>query len=286
MLKKTFISIAILFVALFFSGLYTVDYNEFVVVTEFGKIVNVIGKPGLSVKIPFISSITRITRKFRLFDVPPSNVITKDKKSMIVDNYIIWKVADPSKFIQTIGAIESRALERIEAIVYNSVKNTISAMDQDEIISARGGALSEKITADANRDTVRYGIEIVQAEVKMLDLPTDNKAAVYERMISERNNIAAAYTAEGKAEALKIKNATNREVQIMIAGAKRSADVLIAEGEAKFMEVLSGAYDTNEKVEFYSYLRGLDALKKSLIGETKTVLIDKDSEIAKLLIGK
>ena len=130
-----------------------------------------------------------------------------------------------------------------------------------------------------------YGIVIVQAQIKALDLPDDNKNAVYERMISERNNIAASYTAQGDAEAQKIHNETDKQVAIIKAQAEKSAAVLEAEGEAAYMETLSKAYDTEDKAAFYSYIRGLDTLKSSLRGKEKTIILDKDSELARILYG-
>jgi membrane protease subunit HflC len=203
---------------------------------------------------------------------------------MIADTYVIWKVVDPVKYIQTLNAIDARAEERIEASVYNATKNAISSMTQDEVIEARGEALTKIITEDANDDMSGYGVQIVTAEIKALDLPDDNRTAVYERMTSERNNIAASYTAEGEAEAQKIHNQTDKQVAIVTAQAQKDAAVLEAEGEASYMETLSQAYDTEDKADFYSYLRGLDALKASMVGD-KTIVLDKNSELAKILTG-
>jgi membrane protease subunit HflC len=158
-------------------------------------------------------------------------------------------------------------------------------MTQDEVIEARGEQLTKLISDEANSDMTGYGIEVVQAQIKALDLPDDNKQAVYERMISERNNIAASYTAQGDAEAQKIHNETDKEVAIVKANAEKDAAVLEAEGESAYMSTLSKAYDTTEKSEFYSYIRGLDAIKKSLVGDNKTLILDKNSELAKILYG-
>lgn len=266
------------------SSTYVVHQNEYVTVRRFGKIVAIAQDPGLHFKTPFIDSTQSITAKVILYDIPQSDVITKDKKSMITDTYVLWKVAEPLKFVQTLNAIETRAEERIEASVYNATKNAISSMTQDEVIEARGELLTQLITSEANSDMAGYGITIVQAQIKALDLPDDNKQAVYERMISERNNIAASYTAQGNAEAQKIQNETDKQVAIIKAQAEKDAAVLEAEGEAAYMETLSKAYDTEDKAEFYSYIRGLDALKESLTGD-KTLVLDKNSELAKILYG-
>ncbi len=278
------IGLIVVFAIILGSSTYVVHQNEYVTVRRFGKIVAIAKEPGLHFKTPFIDSTQSITAKVILYDIPASDVITKDKKSMITDTYVIWKIEDPLKYVQTLNAIEARAEERIEASVYNATKNAISSMSQDEVIEARGEQLTQLITQEANSDMEGYGISVVQAQIKALDLPDDNKQAVYERMISERNNIAASYTAQGDAEAQKIHNETDKQVAIIKAEAEKNAAVLEAEGESAYMETLSKAYDTEDKAEFYSYIRGLDALKKSLVGE-KTLVLDKNSELAKILYG-
>ncbi len=276
--------VVLLVVFFIYSCLYIVHQNEYVTVRRFGKIVSIASDPGLHVKTPFIEDTQSISGKIILYDIPASDVITKDKKSMITDTYVLWKVADPLKYVQTLNAVSNRAEERIEASVYNATKNAISSMTQDEVIEARGETLTKIITEEANSDMSGYGIAIVQAQIKALDLPDDNKQAVYERMISERNNIAASYTAQGEAEAQKIHNETDKQVAIIKAQAQKDAAVLEAEGEAAYMATLSQAYDTEEKADFYSYIRGLDSLKESLKGE-KTLILDKNSELAKILYG-
>ncbi len=282
---------ALIFVAAFIVLLspflfYVVGYNEYAALFKFGKIVSVSDNPGIKIKIPGVHTVQYITKRLHLYDIPRSGVITKDKKSMIADNYVTWRVVDPVKYIQTLNAIEARARERIEAAVYNAVKNVISSMTQDEVIEARGGRLSTEIAEASNSDIGMYGIAIVQTEIKALDLPNDNKAAVYERMISERQNIAASFTAEGSSEAQKIRNRTDREAAVKLAGAKQSADVIIADGEVQYMRILQSAYDTPEKAEFYNFLRSLDALKKSFAGKgEKIIMLDKNSEIGKMIYG-
>lgn len=266
---------------------YIVGQNEYAALFKFGKIVSVSDTPGIKFKVPGIHTVRYISKKLHLYDIPRSGVITKDKKSMIADNYVTWKVVDPVKYVQTLNAIEARARERIEAAVYNAVKNVISSMTQDEVIEARGGGLSAKIAEGSNSDIGIYGISIIQTEIKALDLPNDNKAAVYERMISERQNIAASFTAEGNSEAQKIRNRTDREATIKIALAEQSSDVIVAEGEAEYMKILQSAYDTPEKAEFYNFLRSLDALKKSFTGNgEKIIMLDKNSEIGKMIYGQ
>ena len=281
------IIIALLAVLITGTGcLYTVQPNQHVAVRQFGRIVKIESTPGLKFKLPFIQNIQRISAATKLYDVPLSDVITRDKKSMIADNYVLWRVVDPTKYIRTLDAIDARAEERIEAAVYNALKSVISSMSQDEVIEARGEKLTQLLTDEANSDISDYGVEIITAEIKSLDLPDDNKSAVYDRMISERQNIAASYTAQGEAEAQKIRNETDKKVTVMVADANKNAEILIAEGEAEYMKILQEAYNTEEKADFYNYIRSLDALKASLSGKEKTIMLDKDSELAKILYGE
>ena len=277
---------ALVVILLLFSSLYSVAPNEYAAVQKNKKIVKIEDTPGLKFKLPFIQNIQMISKATMLYDVPLSDVITRDKKSMIADNYVLWRVNDPTKYIRTLDAIEVRAEERIEAAVYNSLKNVISSMSQDEVIEARGEKLTQMLTDEANSDIGDYGIEVITAEIKSLDLPDDNKEAVYDRMISERQNIAASYTAQGEAEAQKIRNETDKNVTVMIANANKDAEILVAEGEAEYMRILQEAYNTKDKENFYSFTRSLDAFQKSLSGGEKTIILDKDSELVKILYGE
>ena len=256
--------------------------NEYSLVRQFGKIDHVVSKAGVSFKIPFIQSVDTLPKQILLYDLPSSDVITSDKKTMICDSYILWYIADPQKFAQTLNSSITNAEGRLDAIVYNSTKNVISSTTQDDVISGRDGELSEAIMANIGNSLDQYGIQLLSFETKKLDLPGDNKAAVYERMISERDNIAATYTAEGSSEAQIIRNTTDKEVTVLLSEAEKEAAILIAEGEAEYMRILSEAYNDESKQEFYSFVRSLDALKASLKGNNKTVILSPDSPIAQI----
>lgn len=264
------------------ASFFTVAENQYAVVTQFGKIQYVVSEPGANMKVPFIQTVRYIPKELKVYDIAKSDVITSDKKSMIADDYVLWRITDPVKFAQTLNYSIASAEDRCSVAAYNATKNVISAMTQDEIIAARGTRLTERITESANTSIGQYGIEIVKTEIKLLDLPDDNKDAVYERMISERNNIAASYTAEGNAEAQKIRNETDKNVTVRLAEAQKQAAVLEAEGESEYMKKLAEAYNDESKADFYTYIRSLDALKASLRGGNKTIVLDKDSAIARL----
>lgn len=291
--------------------------NQFKLIRQFGRVERVQTQAGLSFKIPFIESVDTLPKELLIYDLPASDVITSDKKTMIVDSYVLWHVTDPLKFAQTLSGSVSNAEGRIDAIVYNATKNTISNMKQDEVIRSRDGkmtitveeeapdvknndleisspveevveitSLTEKIMEQMGHVEGQYGIEILAVEVKKLDLPDDNKQAVYARMISERENIAAQYTAEGKSEAKMIENTTDKEVSIMLSDAQAKAEATVAEGEAEYMRILSDAYSDETKTDFYSFVRALDALEKSVTGDNKTVILSDDSPIAQIFNGQ
>lgn len=289
---KTFRKIAlivVLFVALIIgaSCLVVTNENEYSLIRQFGKVDHVVTEAGVSFKTPFIQSVDKLPKQTLLYDLSPSDVITSDKKTMICDSYILWRITDPLKFAQTLNSSISNAETRLDTTVYNSTKNVISSTTQDEVISGRDGELSAPIMENIGNSLGQYGIELISFETKQsLDLPGDNKAAVYERMISERDNIVATFTARGSSEAQKIKNTTDKEVTEMLSEAEKNAEILIAEGEAEYMRILSEAYADASKQDFYSFVRSLDATKTSMKGNNKTVILSHDSPIAQIFYGK
>lgn len=313
-LKSTIITIVAVIIALIIASSFLVvtNPNEYNVVRQFGSIVRVEKEPGISVKVPIIQTVTSVSKEILYYDLAKSDVITSDKKTMIVDSYVLWRVDDPEKFMETLSGSSTNAEGRLNTVVYNAIKNTISGMTQDEAIRARDGqivvsnteeeditndivvdteatktikikSLTEEITANL-ADTSDYGIEIIKTEVKVLDLPDANKEAVYQRMISERSNVAASYEAQGKSEAQVITNTTDKEVSIMLSEAKANAEKTIAEGEAEYMKILSDAYNDPQKSDFYSFVRSLDAAKASL--KDGTLILDENSPIAKIFYNK
>lgn len=283
------ITLAMLLIALLVLGASSIvitNENEYSLIRQFGKVDHVVASAGISLKIPFIQSVDKLPNQTLLYDLSPSDVITSDKKTMICDSYILWRISDPLKFAQTLNSSVSNAESRLDTIIYNSTKNVISSTRQDDVISGRDGALSTAIVENIGNTLEQYGIELLSFDTKRLDLPSDNKAAVYERMISERDNIAATYTAEGRSEAQIIKNTTDKEVTVMLSESEKEAEILISEGEAEYMRTLSEAYADPSKQEFYSFVRSLDAVKASMTGSNKTVILSPDSPIAQIFYGR
>lgn len=283
--KKGFLVPVIILLGAFivFNACMVITYpNEFTIIKQFGKIVSIRENPGLSFKIPMIQQAEKIENEVLLYDLAVSDVMTKDKKSMIADCFALWRIDDPQKYTETLSAQKSNAEFRIDTIVYNSLKNVISSLSQEEVISGRDGELTQAIMDNIGDTLTQYGVKLLAVETKSLDLPDENKEAVYERMISERNNIAATYQAEGQEEAKEISNNTNAEIIVMQSEADARAEEIIARGEAEYMRILSETYNDPEKADFYLFLRALDAAKITMTGDNKTLIIDETSPIARL----
>ncbi|MGN0376701.1 MAG: protease modulator HflC [Suilimivivens sp.] len=282
--KSIFIVAAIALLAIFVidSSMVVTYPDEYTVIKQFGRIESIRKEPGLSLKIPFIQTAEKIENEVLLYDLAVSDVMTKDKKSMIADCFVLWKIEDPYKYTQTLSAQKSNAEFRIDTITYNSLKNVISSLSQEEVISGRDGELAKAIQDNIGDTLEQYGIKLLAVETKSLDLPDENKNAVYERMISERNNIAATYQAEGQEEAKEISNKTQAEIIVMQSEADAQAEEIIAKGEAEYMRILSEAYNDPEKADFYLFLRSLDAAKATMTGNNKTLIIDETSPIAQI----
>ena len=268
--------LAVVILVLLLSSLYVVQSNEYGVVRQFGAVVDVKSEPGLYFKIPFVQEMSTLPNTVLLYDLPVSDMISADKTTLIADCFAIWRIEDPRLFIETLSGSVSNAEGRINANVYNALKTVLSSMTQAEIISGRDGTLVRTVMATIGDSFDRYGIELIAVETKKIDLPDDNKSAVFSRMISERNNIAAGYLAK------EIRNEADKQVQILLANADATAATVRAEGDAEYMRILSEVYDSPEEAEFYTFMIALDALQASMTGAEKTLILDADSPIAKL----
>ena len=280
-MKILSVVMAVILVALmiFSAATFVVHEGEYAVVKQFGKVVDIYDEAGLKFKIPFIQSVDTLPDKELIYDLPVSEVITKDKQTMVADSFALWRITEPKKFIASLNGSITNAESRIEMLVYNAMKNEISSRTQSEVVSDRTGKLASDITEVAKPNFEQYGIELIAVETKHLDLPYDNKESVYNRMISERVNISAGYAAEGEKDAQIIKSDTDKKVAIMIAEADAKAEQLIAEGEAEYMKILSEAYNDASKAEFYEFVRALDAAKASLGKDGNVLILDKNSPL-------
>jgi len=288
-MKKIIITAVILFILLIVCLLsfYVVEENQYACVLRFEKIINTKNDAGLYFKVPFTDSVTIYPKMVMLYDINPSDVITKDKKTMIVDSYVLWRITDPVTFKKTIGSTKE-AEGRLDALTYNFIKTKMGTLNQDEIINMEDpderNTIYGEILKNVKEGANSYGIEVVDVKIKRFDLPEQNEEAVFTRMISERNKIAQAYIADGHYNASIITNEVDKKYNTIISDARVKAEKTIAEGEAEYMRFIAEAYNTPEKLEFYQFIRSLDALKLSLSGDNKTIILDKDSPLAKILL--
>lgn len=287
--RNIFLIVLILVAVLVISGsFFTVREDEYACTVRFSKIISTTGEAGLHFKVPFVDSVKYFTKATQLYDIPPSEVLTSDKQNMTVDCYILWSIDDPKLFYQRLGTT-GNAEQRLDALTYNELKTVMGTLAQADIVNMEDGAkrndIYNSIATDVDNLARTYGIRVEDVKIKQFDLPESNLNAVYNRMISERNQIAEKYTADGNYEASIIRNDVDKQVNILVSNAKAEAAKLEAEGEGEYMRMLAEAYQTKDQQEFYEFTRALDALKESLTGEEKTVILDKDSKLGQILMG-
>ena len=279
---------AFVLVILLANSMYTVAENEYACTVRFSKIESVTDQAGLHIKVPFLDTVKYFTKATQLYDIPPSEVLTSDKQNMTVDCYILWSISDPKLFYQALGST-GVAEDRLDNLTYNELKTVMGTLAQSDIINMEDGALRnniyESIATDVDAKARTYGIRVEDVKIKQFDLPESNLNAVYSRMISERNQMAEKYTADGNYEASIIRNDVDKQVSIIVSNAEAEAAKLVAEGEAEYMRRLAEAYNSQDKQAFYEFTLALDALKASLNGDEKTVILDANSELAQILMG-
>ena len=282
-MKKILTGIGAILVFLGFTSIFIVDETEQVVILQFGKPVRIITEPGLHMKVPFpIQEKNVFDNRLLEYDSPPEEILSKDKKSLIVDNYVRWKIVDPLQFLKTVQAIPT-ALSRMDDIVYSELRRELGTHDMVEIITENREELMEKVTVASNRATRDYGIEVVDVRIRRVDLPSQNEESIYARMDAERKRQANKFRSEGEEEAQKIRATTDRDKTIILADAYKQAERIRGEGDAKAVEVYAEAYSADPK--FYEFVRTLDAYKKIIDDKTMLVL-PSDSRLFKLLLDK
>ena len=282
-MKKILTGIGAILVFLGLTSIFIVDETEQVVVLQFGKPVRIITEPGLHIKVPFpIQEKNVFDNRLLEYDSPPEEILSKDKKSLIVDNYVRWKIVDPLQFLKTVQAIPT-ALSRMDDIVYSELRRELGTHDMVEIITENREELMEKVTVASNRATQDYGIEVVDVRIRRVDLPSQNEESIYARMDAERKRQANKFRSEGEEEAQKIRATTDRDKTIILADAYKQAERVRGEGDAKAVEVYADAYSADPK--FYEFVRTLDAYKKIIDDKTMLVL-PSDSRLFKLLLDK
>jgi len=267
-------------------SLFIVKEGEYKVVLKFGEAVRVVESPGLNFKIPFIESVSALPKYQMTYESNPTQILTKDKKPIIVDNYTVWRIDNPQRFLRTVQTV-SGGIQRIDEAVFNSVRRKLSEVNYDNIISentARGN-INDDITNDVASAFVRdnYGIEIVDVRIKRTDLPEGNKQSVYNRMISDRESIAARYLSEGDEESRKVTSKADRTATELIAQAEADAKKIVAQGEQEAARIYNEAYGKDP--EFYRFYRTLQSYVTTMDNEP-VIMMPIDSPYTRILLGK
>lgn len=264
-----------------FSSIFIVDETEQVVILQLGKPVKTVTNPGINFKLPFPLQ-EKITFDDRLleYDSPPEEILSKDKKSLIVDNYVRWKIVDPLQFLKTVQAVPT-AKSRMDDIVYSELRRELGTHDMVEIITENREEIMDIVTRQSNSATLAYGISVVDVRIRRVDLPAENEESIYARMEAERKRQANKFRSEGEEEAQKIRAATDRDKTIILADAYKEAEKIRGEGDAKAVQVYAKSYSADPK--FYEFVRTLDAYKK-VVDDKTTLVLPSDSKLFKLLM--
>jgi modulator of FtsH protease HflC len=285
---KLGVSLILLFVliGIILSNLFIVREGEYKVIRQFGEVVRIESKPGLSYKIPFIQSVSSLPKYQMIYDVEEAEINTKDKKRMLIDNYAVWRIEDPKKMISNARTLVN-AEAKMEEFIYSVVRAELGQLNYDEIINDENstrGSLNDRVTEKVNELLKRdqYGIVVTDIRIKRTDLPKENEESVYKRMISERESKAQEYLSMGDAQKNRIIAQTDKEVKEMLAIANAEAEKIRAEGEKEAAKIYNEAYSKDP--EFYNLFRTLESYKKTIDGET-VIVIPADSPYAKLLMG-
>ena len=279
--KKVIVIIVIIaiVIAALATSMFTVDETEQAILTQLGKFVREVKKPGLHFKIPLIQKEHKFEARVMEYDAAAATIITDDKKQLVIDNYARWKIIDPLKFYQTVGN-EIGAQSRLDDIVFSEIREELARHTLTEIVSVNREQIMDKVAAQCDQKVGDYGIQVIDVRIKRADLPQDVTHSVFDRMKAERQRIAKKYRSEGEEESVKIKAQTDKDKTILLADSYMQAETTKGQGDAEALKTYAQAYEQDP--EFYSFVRTLEAYAKSL-GKDTTLVLPTDSEFFKYL---
>ena len=262
------------------STIIIVDETEQIVILQFGKPVRTLKDPGLNWKLPApFQTSNSFEKRLLEYDVPPEEVLSRDKKSLIMDNYVRWRIVDPLLFLQTVKAVPT-AKTRLDDIVYSELRQELGTHDMVEIITENRELIMDKVTIASNEETSKYGIEVVDVRIRRVDLPRENEASIYARMEAERKRQANKFRSEGEEEAQKIRAATDRDKTVILADAYKKSQEIRGIGEAKALDIYASSF--SKSPDFYEFIRTLETYEKVLDKKT-TLVLTGDSKLLKEL---
>lgn len=280
MIKNITAGIFGILILIAFSIIIIVDETEQVVILQFGKPIRTITDPGLNYKFPapFQTSDT-FEKRLLEYDVPPEEILSRDKKSLIIDNYVRWKITDPLLFLKTVKAIPT-AKTRLDDIVYSELRQELGTHDMVEIITENRELIMDKVTIASNEETSKFGIEIIDVRIRRVDLPKENESSIYARMEAERKRQANKFRSEGEEEAQKIRAATDRDKTVILAEAYKTSQKIRGEGEAKALDIYATSFSKDPA--FYEFQKTLETYEQ-IIDKKTTLVLPADSKLFKNL---
>ena len=281
MRRKTVLVIALILFGLILIGqvLFRVDQTQLAIVIQLGKPVRTITNAGLYVKAPFIQEVIFFDNRLLDYDSAPKDVITQDKKTLVVDNYAKWRIKDPLKVYQSVRD-EQGAQARLDDIIYSELRVDLGVHTLTEIVSQLRSEIMKTVTQRSSEKAEAFGIEITDVRIKRADLPPENEKAVYARMDAERQREAKRYRSEGEEESQKIKSEAEKDKEVLLAEAYKTSQELMGTGDAKAFKTYADAYSKDP--DFFEFLRTMEAYKK-VINKTSTLVLSPDSTFFKYL---
>ncbi|NKB80688.1 MAG: protease modulator HflC [Nitrospirales bacterium] len=261
--------VILLLFALGISPFYVVDLTETAIVVQLGKPVATVTEPGLKFKIPFIQEVTYFDKRLIDYDAPARDVITQDKKTILIDNFAKWRIVDPLKVYQAFQT-QRGALQRLDDIIYSELRVELGRHDLNEIVSANRLIIMSEVAKRANEISSAFGLEVLDVRIKRADLPEQNEKAIFARMHAERERQAKQYRAEGAEEAQKIRSEAEKDKEILLAEAYKTAQELRGAGDAKAFNTYASAYQKGP--QFFEFTRSMEAYKKTFSPEDRIIL--------------
>ncbi|MBR6625997.1 MAG: protease modulator HflC [Mailhella sp.] len=256
-------------------SLFIVQQTQQALVIQLGHPLDKVYRPGLHMKLPFIQNVVYFDARILDYDARPAEALTSDLKSMVLDNYARWKIVDPLRFYRTMRT-EANAQARLDAVIYSQIRAHIGRHTLTEVVNDKRTAIMDSVTEKTSQQMNEFGIKIVDVRIKRTDLPAENQRAIFDRMRAERERQATQYRSEGAEESTKIRSEADKERALILADANKKSQVLRGEGDAEAARIYADAFSRSP--EFFSFQRGLEALRKSL-GENTRMVLTPDSPL-------
>ncbi|MBT0961122.1 protease modulator HflC [Denitromonas iodatirespirans] len=277
-----FLGVVLFALALVSMSMFTVDKRQFAIVRQFGEIKREISEPGLNFKIPLVQNVTFFEKRILTMDTPePERFITSEKKNVLVDLFVKWRISDPRLFLESVGGDETRARTRLEQTVNSGLREEFGKRTVHEVVSGQRDEIMEQMRAKADQDARKIGVQILDVRLKRVDLPTEVSESVYRRMEAERKRVANELRSEGAAEAEKIRADADRQREIIVANAYRDAQHIKGEGDAKATAIYAEAFGADP--EFYAFYRSLQAYRQSFANKDDVLVVEPNSDFFKYL---